>query len=928
VPRDLETVCLKCLHKEPRQRYASAAELADDLRRFERGEPIAARRVGVVGSLRKWARRRPAAAALLAAVALVAVIGAVGAGLLYQQVADARARQDRTDEEVHAILGLARVRLDDGWKSADLEKLTEAHAEAAQAEDVAQTAGASSPVRHEAESFRKEADRRLARAQANRDLTEGLVDLNDPQNTKEYARDESGQIRSIAGRDLDGEYAAAFRRWGLDVDGTAEADAAARLAAEPEPVVQELIAALDAWALWRRQKRPGADWRRLFRVVDQLDRSDQRRQFRGLLLEAPGAEIVIAMVGATSPWQALSLVELRRGVALRRLRELRREIDPRKEPVLTVLLLAEMFVEAKDVASAEEVLSLASTARPGQVSLLHRMGKLLAEQAPSRLEEAIGYFRAARSLRPQLGIGLSDALVRSGRPSEAEAVMQELLSQRPDHPMYLDHLGFALMAQRRFGDAEATYRQVIALDPDYVVAYYNLGAALRDQDRPREAEQAFLDAIKMKPDFAESHVNLGTVLSRQGKSKEAEQAFRDAIKLKPNLAEAHHNLGTVLSDQGRPKDAEKEFRDAIKLKPDFAEAYYNLGNALNDLARPKDAEEACREAIRLKPYYAKAHYLLGIALSRQGRPKDAEQAFRDAIRFKPDFAEVHFNLGNILSDQARPKDAEQAYREAIRLKPDFAEAHFNFGNLLSHQGRPDDAEQAFREAIRLKPNFVEAHINLSLGLGRMARFNEAAAQLLEVDRLLPPKDARRESARQLRSQCQRLALLDARLPALLEGIEKPASAAERLDLRELCDVKKLYAAAARFSRDAFVAEPKLAEDVAAGNRYAAARVAALAGCGQGKDAADLDDAERARWRHQALEWLRLDLAWWGKAFEGPKGQTRVHVQPWMQHWRRVGDFEGVRGNDALARLPAEERKEWERFWAEVDALIQRATEPD
>src|SRR5215831_9657863 len=114
VPRDLETVCLKCLHKEPRLRYASAAELADDLRRFERGEPIAARRVGVVGSLRKWARRRPAAAAMLAAVALVAAARAVGAGLLYRQRADARAGQARTDHEVHAILGPARVRLGDG----------------------------------------------------------------------------------------------------------------------------------------------------------------------------------------------------------------------------------------------------------------------------------------------------------------------------------------------------------------------------------------------------------------------------------------------------------------------------------------------------------------------------------------------------------------------------------------------------------------------------------------------------------------------------------------------------------------------------------------------------------------------------------------------------------------------------------------------
>ena len=210
----------------------------------------------------------------------------------------------------------------------------------------------------------------------------------------------------------------------------------------------------------------------------------------------------------------------------------------------------------------------------------------------------------------------------------------------------------------------------------------------------------------------------------------------------------------------------------------------------------------------------------------------------------------------------------------------------------------------------------------------MARFDEAAVQLLELDRLLPPKDARRESARRLRSRCQRLALLDARLPALLEGTEKPASAAERLDLRELCYVKKLYATAARFSRDAFVAEPKLTEDVAAGTRYAAACNAALAGCGQGKDAADLDDAERARWRLQALEWLRLDLAWWGKALAGGKGQARAQVRAWMQHWRSDGDFAGVRGKDALARIPAKERKEWERFWAEVDALIRRASEPD
>jgi WD40 repeat protein/tetratricopeptide (TPR) repeat protein len=95
LPRDLETVILKAMAKRPDDRYPTAQDLADDLRRFLAGEPVRARRVGPVGRLARWSRRNPAVAGLLLAVFLTTT-GGMGVACWFAWQADQSARNART----------------------------------------------------------------------------------------------------------------------------------------------------------------------------------------------------------------------------------------------------------------------------------------------------------------------------------------------------------------------------------------------------------------------------------------------------------------------------------------------------------------------------------------------------------------------------------------------------------------------------------------------------------------------------------------------------------------------------------------------------------------------------------------------------------------------------------------------------------------
>src|SRR5262249_4319199 len=111
MPRDLETICLKCLQKEPRRRYANAGALAEDLGRFRAGRPVRARPVRRAGRLWRWGRRTPLVASLAAALFLVLAAGLAGATSQWLRAeakasAEASARREADDKSKELEINL------------------------------------------------------------------------------------------------------------------------------------------------------------------------------------------------------------------------------------------------------------------------------------------------------------------------------------------------------------------------------------------------------------------------------------------------------------------------------------------------------------------------------------------------------------------------------------------------------------------------------------------------------------------------------------------------------------------------------------------------------------------------------------------------------------------------------------------------------
>jgi hypothetical protein len=201
-------------------------------------------------------------------------------------------------------------------------------------------------------------------------------------------------------------------------------------------------------------------------------------------------------------------------------------------------------------------------------------------------------------------------------------------------------------------------------------------------------------------------------------------------------------------------------------------------------------------------------------------------------------------------------------------------------------------------------------------------FAEAAAATQEALGLLPAGHPLRAGAERQQKQCQQFLALEKRLPLVLEN-KINAGPDEFLALARMCyTYKKRHATAVLHYQKAFNAQPALADDEAKLYRYHAACAAALAGLGQGDEAANLTKEEKIKLRRQARDWLQADLSRYVAELKNGKVEVIMKVEKQLSHWQADAELGGVRDAKALAAFPDEEQKAWQKLWADVAGSLK------
>jgi eukaryotic-like serine/threonine-protein kinase len=719
VPRDLETICLKCLAKEPQKRYCTALALADDLDRYLADIPVQARRTPVLERGRKWVRRRPISSFLLAFGACIMAIWL--AGWLRSQ-ADYRAARSRhetnlTRYENDLIDGLFPIE-----ELSQLQTSTEADYRFADLH----TRGA---------NLLEKAHRGLAAIQSRKEVRDRFHEF---LRRRDDALFQDTQLT------------------GLD---TSENVAVVR---------KSTLAALELFAADNERAKP---WT-LMHLPESLTEQEREDVVRGCyeMLMVQAEAVAQPLPGESSTSQAreaLKILEravlllrrpthayhLRRAACLERAGDAEGASEARltadhtpPDGTFDHFLTGLEQYKRGYITQAKRHFAVALQAQPNHFWAQCLLAICDLNTRPARAEEAKAYLTACLQSHPELpwlyllrGFASGQIGSRTSSPVEAaeyftaaEADYREAL-RRDSGGRYryalLVNRGLVRLQSRKLDEAIADLEEAIALDPRQVSAYITLAQIHRQRHQTDLAIEELGRAIALQPNLAPlyrararwnlEHPNV-TPAVRALALADLEKAIRLGV---PNSRE----LAKDLAESGRVLLLDKQYQRAldacdaaVRIAPKDTEVQRYRVGALLELKRERDAIEACDACLRTGVSSPDLLGLRGLAKARRNDFGAAIDDYTLALALEPSAPVLHARRGWAYLISGAPQLSLRDFEEAIRLDPSSGDAYSGRGSALVALGRYVEAVSDAEESLRHDESEARMHYSAARILAQAA----------------------------------------------------------------------------------------------------------------------------------------------------------------------------------------------------------------
>jgi tetratricopeptide (TPR) repeat protein len=358
-----------------------------------------------------------------------------------------------------------------------------------------------------------------------------------------------------------------------------------------------LLAAISAWVLWWRNKRPFllAGWLwylgMLVPVLGLVQISNYSHADRYTYL--PGIGLVMAVTWALADWSA-------------GWKHQRAVLGCLMSASVGVLMLC-CHRQTSFWRDSQSLWSRALACDPDNPIALNNMGNVLVNQG--ELDQAMPLFQQSIELDPanaDARNNFGNALATQGADDAAIAQFQKALELEPDLAAAHYDLAYVLVKHGRLDEAIAHYRRAVELMPDSELAHNNLGQALLLKGDLDGAMASLQKAAALNSDPLARWSNLASQFMQKGDWRPAILFFRQAININPRLADTWAGLGTACVKDGQFKEAIDSWQKALEINPGHLQALNNLAWLLATASDP-----SLRDPAKAMTLAAKAGQLSG-----------------------------------------------------------------------------------------------------------------------------------------------------------------------------------------------------------------------------------------------------------------------------------------------------------------------------